>query len=88
MKGRKEKDLEHFKEFYQALGQRLQELRKKAGYDNAEYFAHEAGVSRSQYGKYENAATDIRLLNLLRIAEELEIPIDELLKGLHKIKNF
>lgn len=81
MKGRKEID---FSNFYKALGDRLVAKRKAAGYDNAEYFAHECGVSRSQYGKYENGESDMRLSNLLKIAEELEIPLDELLKGLHK----
>jgi len=85
MKGR-DKDFEYFSQFFKKLGERLEEKRKQAGYNNAEYFAHEAGVSRSQYGKYESGTSDIRISNLLKIAEELEIPVDELLKGLHVIK--
>lgn len=85
MKGR-EKDFEYFSQFFAQLGKRLEEKRRQAGYENAEYFAHEAGVSRSQYGKYENGISDIRLSNLLKISEELGIPIDELLKDLHKLK--
>lgn len=85
MKG-KEKDFEYYGDFYKKLGERLEALRKKEGYDNAEYFAHDAHVSRSQYGKYEKGETDIRLLNLLKISEELGITVDELLRGLHTIK--
>lgn len=81
MKFRPEKD---FTDFFKALGERLEGKRKAAGYSSSEYFAHEAGVSRAQYVKYESGVTDLKLSNLLKIAEELEIPVDELLKGLHK----
>ena len=36
------------------LGKRLRYFRKKVGYTNYEHLAHDVGISRSQYGKYEN----------------------------------
>ncbi len=56
----------------QALNQlatRLKSLRKKKGIKNYERFAWDAGISRNQIWKYENAATDLRFSVIVRLAE-------------------
>lgn len=50
------------------LGQRIQKLRKKAGYSNYELFAYENKLSRSQYGKYEKGS-DMEFTTILKIIE-------------------
>jgi transcriptional regulator with XRE-family HTH domain len=52
--------------FYKQLGQRITELRKKAGYANQEAFAQDVGISRGQYYKYEIGA-NMELSSLLKI---------------------
>ena len=46
------KDLEEKK--LAQLGERLRYYRKLGGYSNYEHLAYDVGISRSQYGKYEN----------------------------------
>jgi transcriptional regulator with XRE-family HTH domain len=53
-------------EFYRQLGQRITELRKKAGYASQEVFAHDVGISRGQYYRYEIGA-NMELSSLLKI---------------------
>ncbi len=50
------------------LGARIKELRIKKGYSNAEFFAYDHRINRSQYGKYERGE-DLRFSSLLRIIE-------------------
>jgi transcriptional regulator with XRE-family HTH domain len=52
--------------FYKKLGERITDLRKKAGYKNQEAFAHDVGISRGQYYKYE-LGTNMELTSLLKI---------------------
>lgn len=54
------------------VGNRIKELRKKKGYKNQEHFAWDKGLSRSQYGKYENGA-DMRISSLEKVLLALEI---------------
>ena len=50
------------------LGTRIKALRKKKGYSNYEFFAYENGISRSQYGKYEQGS-DMQFSSLVRLIE-------------------
>jgi transcriptional regulator with XRE-family HTH domain len=48
------------------LGLRIANLRKSAGYKNQEEFAHEVGIARGQYSRYE-AGSNITLTSLYKI---------------------
>jgi transcriptional regulator with XRE-family HTH domain len=50
------------------LGKRIKELRKKKGFTNYEFFAYENGISRSQYGKYEQGS-DMQFSSLVKLIE-------------------
>jgi len=50
------------------LGAKIKQLRIAKGYTNAEFFAYDHRVNRSQYGQYERGQ-DIRFSSLLRILE-------------------
>ena len=58
------------------LGKRLKALRKARGYSNYEQFAFQHGISRSQYGRYENGE-DLRFSSLLRVLQALDISLAE-----------
>ena len=62
------------------VGERLKELRKKAGYTSYEYFAYENNISRPQYGKYE-AGANIQLNTLIRILRALDNNLEDFFKG-------
>ena len=54
------------------IGERLKYFRKKAGYNNYEYFAYDHNISRPQYGKYE-AGANIQLNTLLKILKAMNV---------------
>lgn len=58
------------------LGERLRYFRKLKGYSNYEHFAYEIGISRSQYGKYENGG-NIKFSTLIKILDQLKISLKE-----------
>lgn len=58
------------------LGARIKELRIKKGYTNAEFFAYDHRINRSQYGKYERGE-DLRFSSLLRIIEIHNMTLEE-----------
>lgn len=51
----------------QKLGARIKKLRLESGYTSYEYFAYEHGISRAQFGRYEQGQ-DLRFSSLVRIA--------------------
>lgn len=61
------------------LGSRLKYYRKLKGYSNYEHLAYDLGVSRSQYGKYENGG-NIKFTTLCKILEHLNISLEEFFK--------
>ena len=65
------------------IGQRLKELRIAKGYTNYEHLAYEIGISRSQYGNYENGA-NMKLTTLFKILAFLEVPIEEFFQGINE----
>ena len=68
------KELE--KQQLEDLSNRLKYFRKKKGYSNYEIFAYDIGISRSQYGKYENGG-NIKFTTLCKIINFLEVSISE-----------
>ncbi|MBI6115988.1 helix-turn-helix domain-containing protein [Salegentibacter maritimus] len=60
----------------QDLGNRLKYFRKLKGYTNYEHLAYDVGISRSQYGKYENGG-NIKFSTLCRILEHLNVSLKE-----------
>ena len=65
--------------YFQNLGSRIKELREEKGIDQKS-FAFDCGIGRTQLYMIENGKTNPRLLTLMKIADGLEIPIDELLR--------
>jgi transcriptional regulator with XRE-family HTH domain len=66
-----------------ALASRIKELRLHRGISQEE-LAHRSGLSRTGMGFLETGKRWPRLDTLLKVAEGLNIAVDELLKGLHK----
>ena len=58
------------------LGDRLRYFRKLKGFTNYEHLAYDLGISRSQYGKYENGG-NIKFTTLCKILNHLGIPLEE-----------
>jgi transcriptional regulator with XRE-family HTH domain len=66
-----------------ALAIRIKELRKQKAISQEE-LAHRAGLSRTGMGFVETGKRWPRLDTLMKVADGLNITLDELLKGLHK----
>ena len=61
------------------LGVRLRYFRKQGGYSNYEYLAYDVGISRSQYGKYENGG-NIKFTTLCKILNHLDVSLEDFFK--------
>jgi DNA-binding XRE family transcriptional regulator len=68
-----------------ALSKRIKDLRLARGISQEE-LAHRSGLSRTGMGFLETGKRWPRLDTLVRVAEGLNITVDELLKGVHKSK--
>ena len=68
-------DSKETEKLYQ-LGERLRHFRKMKGYTNYEHLAYDLGISRSQYGKYENGG-NIKFSTLIKILDHLNISLKE-----------
>jgi transcriptional regulator with XRE-family HTH domain len=66
-----------------AVAIRIKELRDKKGISQEE-LAHRAGLSRTGMGFVETGKRWPRLDTLMKVAQGLNVTVDELLKGLHK----
>ena len=66
-----------------ALAIRIKELRDQKGISQEE-LAHRAGLSRTGMGFVETGKRWPRLDTLMKVAQGLNVTVDELLKGLHK----
>ncbi len=58
------------------VGNKIRNLRKKAGYSSYERFVHENNLSRGHYSRVENGA-NIRLLSLLKILDVFDISLKD-----------
>jgi hypothetical protein len=50
----------------QKLASRIRSIRKNLGYSNADFFAYENEITRSQYARYETGE-DIRFSSLMKV---------------------
>jgi transcriptional regulator with XRE-family HTH domain len=58
------------------LSKRLKHYRKLRGYSNYEHLAFDVGISRSQYGKYENGG-NIKYTTLCKILNHLNVSLED-----------
>lgn len=65
--------------YFQKLGAKIKELREEKEIDQKS-FAFDCDIGRTQLYMIEKGRTNPRLLTLIKIADGLEISIDELLK--------
>lgn len=73
------------KEFAVKIGERIRELRIAKGHNSYEDFAYENDISRSQFGRYERGASDMRMSSFLKILDSLGItPKEFFSKGFDK----
>jgi transcriptional regulator with XRE-family HTH domain len=63
------------------IGERLRELRKKAGYKSYENFAFDNEINRVQYGRMEKG-TNMTLVSLLRVLDIHKITFEEFFRGI------
>lgn len=66
------------KDIYQTICKNLKELRISAGYIQAEV-AEFLGVSRTNYGRYENGTRNIPIDLLVKLADFYQISLDEII---------
>jgi transcriptional regulator with XRE-family HTH domain len=66
-----------------ALGQRVRELRAKAGYSQ-EAFADVCGVHRTFMGTIERGESNLSFQNLVKVAGALGVTLSQLLSGVEK----
>jgi transcriptional regulator with XRE-family HTH domain len=66
-----------------ALAIRIKELRDQKGISQEE-LAHRAGLSRTGMGLVETGKRWPRLDTLMKVAQGLNVTVEDLLKGLHK----
>lgn len=69
------------KEEYQAIAQRIKELRKAKGYSNYEHIAFALEMSRSAYWRLETGV-NFELKTLIKICRLLDITLEEFFKGI------
>lgn len=63
------------------LGRRIQELRKQTGLSQ-EKFALQIGMDRTYFASVEAGKRNIAVRNIKKIADGLEVTLEELFKGL------
>lgn len=63
------------------IGEKLKDLRVKAGHTNYEYFAYQNDISKRVIWKAENAK-GINLESLLRILQALKVSPEEFFHGI------
>ena len=54
------------------LAKRIKSLRVNKGFTSYDYFAYEKGISRSQYGRYEQGE-DIRFISLMKVIKAFDM---------------
>ncbi|MDB5003883.1 MAG: helix-turn-helix domain protein [Mucilaginibacter sp.] len=72
----KEDKVSYNQEELKKLGNRIKNLRVKAGFTNYEYFAYKHEIPRAQFGRYERGE-DLRYTSLLKVIKALDITIKE-----------
>ena len=62
--------------FLNKLGERIKQLRIKAGYSSQENFAYDAEIPRAQYGRYEKGS-NITLISLRKILKYHHLTLEQ-----------
>lgn len=73
--------LDHKKVMIKKVGNRIRQLRIRAGYSSLDKFAHEFEISRTQYARYERGE-DMRFSSLMKIVMAHGMTIEEFFKGI------
>lgn len=68
------------------LGNKIREVRKAHGYSQ-EGIASESGVDRSYMGSVERGERNIAALNLIRIAQALNVEVGALFPSIHDFED-
>lgn len=63
------------------IGNRIKQLRLKAGYTSAEKFAYDHGIDRTQYARYERGE-DMRITSLLKLVAAHGTTLKEFFNGM------
>lgn len=71
-------------EILRLFGERLRELRTERGLTQ-EQLAEAAGVDRNYIGQIERGERNVALVNIVRIANALEVKPDELFRNLSTV---
>jgi transcriptional regulator with XRE-family HTH domain len=77
----KAKRLEDDQKVFKKIGKRIKQLRVDAGYSNAEKFAFEHEITRSQYANWEKGQ-DMLTSSVLRIARAHNLTLKEFFAGI------
>jgi transcriptional regulator with XRE-family HTH domain len=77
----KAKRLEDDQKVFKKIGKRIKQLRVDAGYSNAEKFAFEHEITRSQYANWEKGQ-DMLTSSVLRIARAHNLTLQEFFAGM------
>lgn len=64
------------------IGERIKQLRKKAGYSSLEKFAYEYEINRTQYARYERGE-DMRISSLMKVLAAHNMTLGEFFKGIN-----
>jgi transcriptional regulator with XRE-family HTH domain len=73
-------DTETVSDITKALGLRIRDLRKAAGYSQ-EAFADACGVHRTFMGTMERGGSNVSLMNIVKVAVTLDITLAQLFEG-------
>lgn len=68
------------------VGKKLRTLRESRGLSQ-EAFALEAGIARSYYSGIERGQRNLASLNLIRIADALDVEVGELFPDIRKLRH-
>lgn len=74
------KPLDEYQSQYKKIGNRLKQLRLKAGFSAADKFAYEHEIHPAQYTRYERGV-DMRVSSLLKVLAAHNMTLQEFFKG-------
>lgn len=77
----KDKRLDDDQKTFKKIGNRIKQLRIDAGYTNAEKFAFEHDITRSQYANWEKGQ-DMLTSSIIRIARAHNLTLPEFFAGI------
>lgn len=75
------RSLDENQEIIKKIGERIKQLRKKAGYSSLEKFSYEYEINRTQYARYERGE-DMRISSLMKVLAAHEMTLGEFFKGI------